>query len=206
MVWSCSSSQLFVWRHLQVHQLELLCPTLPIGGQWTRAMKIVNTCRTSRGPAGCHGTTDGEARLGKALTAGSSHRLRRACCHLCLFVRLQPCSCKASSCLLPVLRAVLFSITSSNQRPNRLSAKQIALPYKHVTGQRNNWYVQAQYVILFFESSALLDNPISKANSVKNNPSSFVRFSSEFVCYALVNIIYVLVFDIYHSTYLYVYD
>jgi len=83
-----------------------------------------------------------------------------------------PCSSsKASSCLLPVLRAVLFAITSSNQRPNRLSAKQIALPCKHVTGQRNNWYVQAQYVILFFESSALLDNPISKANSFKNNPS-----------------------------------
>ena len=78
---------------------------------------------------------------------------------------------QASSCLLPVLRTVLFAITRSNQRPNRLSAKQIALPCKHVTGQRNNWYVQAQYVILFFESSALLDNPISKANSVKNNPS-----------------------------------
>jgi hypothetical protein len=88
MVWSCSSSQLFVWRHLQVHQLELLCPTLPIGGQRTMAMKIVNTCRLSRGPAGCRGTADGGARPGEALAAG--HRLRRACCHLCLFVRLQP--------------------------------------------------------------------------------------------------------------------
>jgi hypothetical protein len=44
-IWSCSFSQLLVWRHLQVHHLELPCPTLPIVGRPTTAIKIVNTCR-----------------------------------------------------------------------------------------------------------------------------------------------------------------